>query len=270
VASVPKLTRHRQLSIYVKNAPLVSGSSSSTPDISRKDEDDEDELEESDQDDDMTVSMNDDDDSVFFFDEADDEDMRDQPVAASNQRRIPLGPQQDSDQKPRKKIPPNIVLSRAEQRLHSFTGNISMDNIFHANFVLQAGREDDTSDQEPLVVPRRKGRRADFDDYDRRLGYRKRRTNPVAQVTSAFLGPIMRIIRVLVMIARVSFNIFAWKDPMLSFWALLVLIALMFVFLVFPWRGFLFLVGLGCFGPQVRALVFAFDEPQSGRNSRSS
>jgi hypothetical protein len=245
----------------------VSTSSSSTHDISEKDEDDEEEeLEDSDQDDDMTVSMNDDDE----FDEGDDEDLRDRPVAALNQRRIPLGPQQDSDQKPRKKIPPNIVLSRAEQRLHAFTGNLSMDNVFHANFVLKAGREADRSqmadefgDHGPLDAPGRRGRRAHFDDYDRRLGYRKRRTNPVAQVTSAFLGPIMRIARVLVVLVRVSFNVFAWKDPMLSFWALLFLVALMFIFLVFPWRGFLFLVGLGCFGPQVRTL-FAFGGHQSG------
>lgn len=81
---------------------------------------------------------------------------------------------------------------------------------------------------------------------------RLRHTNPVTEITSSYLGPLMRIFRILCTLTRVIFNVGVWSDPYLSFWVLCFLILLLLVLIVFPWRLFFFAVGIICFGPQVR------------------
>lgn len=174
-------------------------------------------------------------------------------VKGSLVRRIPPGPPQDTDVKPLKRDPPQLILSRAENALHRFTFGLSMDKLYHST--LATGR----NIRRPLVSPvpensdgnGRRRKRMPFDDYDKRLGLRTRSKNPVLEISSSFLGPLMRMFRIFVVLTRVVFNIGIWKDPFLSFWVLCFLLALMFILVIFPWRHFMFLVGLGCFGPQV-------------------
>jgi hypothetical protein len=168
-------------------------------------------------------------------------------------RRIPLGPPQDTDVKPVKRGRPQLILSRAENTLHRLTFGLSMDKLYHST--LAAGRNTGN----PLVSPGRENsdsnvrrKRMPLDDYDKRLGLRTRSKNPVLEITSSFLGPLMRMFRIFLVITRVIFNIGIWQDPFLSFWVLCFLLVLMFILVIFPWRNFMFLVGLFFFGPQVR------------------
>jgi len=89
-----------------------------------------------------------------------------------------------------------------------------------------------------------------LDDFDKRLGLRTRPTNPMKALGNEFVSPIIRMMRILLKIVRVVVHIFTWKDPYLSccflFFLLLTTIASAF----FPWREFMFFVGLICLGPQ--------------------
>lgn len=247
------LTEH--LSMY---ASEVMDSLQSFP----KSSNDEDDWEMSDNEE---LDMNDsedirDGDIVFMETDEDEEeeDIHNLPHAgeASLVKRIPLGPPQDTDVKPLKTTPPQLILSRAENTLHKLTFGLSMDKLYHTT--LAAGRHIGHPSVQESPAPdssdgnRRRRKRMPFDDYDKRLGLRTRSKNPVVQITSSFLGPLMRMFRVFVVATRVVFNIGIWKDPFLSFWVLCFLLALMFILVIFPWRYFMFLVGLVCFGPQVR------------------
>ena len=199
-------------------------------------------------------------DIVFMETEDEDdeeEDIHNLPHAgeATHVKRIPLGPPQNTDVKPLKTTPPQLILSRAESTLHNLTFGLSMDKLFHTT--LAAGRHirhlsvQESPSSECSDDNQRRRKRMPFDDYDKRLGLRTRSKNPVVQITSSFLGPLMRMFRVFVVATRVVFNIGIWRDPFLSFWVLCFLLALMFVLVIFPWRYFMFLVGFVCFGPQV-------------------
>lgn len=203
-------------------------------------------------------------DSFMESDEdEEEEDVRSIPLVRTNSavRRIPLGPPQSQDVEPLKKIPPQVILARAENTLHKLTFGLSMDKLIHST--LAVGRnttqnQDCSSDEAQEASQsgkkssrRKKRRRAQLDEYDKRLGLCTRPKNPVVGITASFLGPLMRIFRIYVVATRTVFNIGVWRDPFLSFWALCFLLALMAILIVFPWRSFLFLVGLVCFGPQV-------------------
>ena len=74
--------------------------------------------------------------------------------------------------------------------------------------------------------------------------------NPVAKKLNPLLATVMNIFECEVSAFRAIFNIFLWKDPMLSFCFLMMIFCIMLVLLVFPWRIFFFFVGLLGFGPQ--------------------
>lgn len=230
--------------------------------------DDEDEWGISDNDEEIDMhdpdGIRDDEDNVFL--ESDDEDDDEGGISNAGapmdlQRRIPIGPPQDCDVKPAKRVPPQVMLARAENTLHSLTFGLSCDKLFHSSLAvgkrLSGGAvpspESSTRDL-PDVDARssRRKKRSLLDDFDKRLGLRTRSKNPVVGITSSFLGPIMRMFRIFLVATRVVFNIGIWKDPFLSFWVLCFLVALMLILLVFPWRTFMFMSGLVCFGPQVR------------------
>jgi hypothetical protein len=236
---------------------------------------DEDEWEMSDNDEEIDMhdpdGIRDDGDNVFL--ESDDED--DDEVGIANaagapidlQRRIPIGPPQDCDVKPVKRVPPQVMLARAENTLHSLTFGLSMDKLFHTSLAvgkrLSGGAvpsPESSARDLPDVDARssRRKKRSLLDDFDKRLGLRTRSKNPVVGITSSFLGPIMRMFRIFLIATRVVFNIGVWKDPFLSFWVLCFLVALMLILLVFPWRSFMFMSGLVCFGPQVRLVPVMF------------
>ena len=201
------------------------------------------------------------------FIQSDDEDDSDgglmantgAPIAESR-RRPPVGPPQDCDVKPVKRVPPQVMLARAENTLHSLTFGLSMDKLFHSSLAVGkrlsslTSQHGDSSDstQEPsdAKTKSRRNRQSLLDEFDKRLGFRTTSKNPVVGITASFLGPIMRMFRIFLVATRVVFNIGVWRDPFLSFWVLCFLVALMFILFIFPWRCFMFFAGLVCFGPQ--------------------
>lgn len=61
---------------------------------------------------------------------------------------------------------------------------------------------------------------------------------------------MLEIAKVVLSVFRAGFNIFTWRDPYLTFLFQLGSIIFVCILIVFPWRLFFFVVGLGLFGPQ--------------------
>jgi len=116
-----------------------------------------------------------------------------------------------------------------ERRLHSITGN-----VFH-QFVSRPL----TSSGNVIVNPSK-----EIPEPAAKF------TNPLAALTASFLEPLMKAMGVYLVFVRAAFNIFAWKDPYFSFWALVFLGFLTVVLAFFPWQLFFFASGVVCFGPQ--------------------
>jgi hypothetical protein len=181
-------------------------------------------------------------------------------AASSLKRQVVVGPPQDADIRPKKRTPPQVHLARIEDKFHKFTQSISMDRVYSATLSLrrhdkscESHIEENQDSAKSSVLPETntdKKRRLPLDDFDKRLGLRARHPNPVVEITSSFLGPLMRILRVLCFLFRVCFNMTTWKDPYLSFWCLCFLILLALLLLIFPWRLFFGITGLILFGPQ--------------------
>lgn len=74
--------------------------------------------------------------------------------------------------------------------------------------------------------------------------------NPVSKKINPLLAIIIKIFECEVNTFRAFYNIAMWNDPMLSFWALLIMFCLMIILFFFPWRVFFFLVGILGLGPQ--------------------
>ena len=74
--------------------------------------------------------------------------------------------------------------------------------------------------------------------------------NPVLQMQQKFCGPVVQIQRVGLIAYRSVFNLFIWSDPYASFWLLCVLIALVVITAILPWRLMFFAGGVGFVGPQ--------------------
>jgi len=74
--------------------------------------------------------------------------------------------------------------------------------------------------------------------------------NPVSKKINPLLAIIIKIFECEVNTFRAFYNIAMWNDPMLSFWALLIIFCLMIILFFFPWRVFFFLVGILGLGPQ--------------------
>lgn len=171
-----------------------------------------------------------------------------------------VGPPQDADVRPKKTTPPQVHLARVEDQLNKFTKSIFMDRVYAATLPLRPhanigshtdeGISPDSFQPPKLTDEATRKRRLPLDDFDKRLGLRVRHPNPVVEITSTFLGPLMRIFRVLCNIFRAGFNATTWKDPFLSFWTLCFLVGLMLVLIFFPWRIFFGVTGLILFGPQ--------------------
>jgi hypothetical protein len=157
--------------------------------------------------------------------------------------RIKVGPPQNHDTKGLTKIPPQVSLKKVENMLHRFSKGIAVE-IVHPPV---AGVE--------MVGAQTAGstttKKAPLDDFDKLLGLQTKSSNPINRIASGFLGPLMRMIRILVYLVRVSFNVATWRDPYLSSWGFLFLSVVFLILIVFPWRSFIFVSSLVCLGPQV-------------------
>jgi len=72
--------------------------------------------------------------------------------------------------------------------------------------------------------------------------------------TKDYHGPAMQFVSCILFILRAAFNVFTWKDPFLSFWAVCFLFALTILFYITPWRAVMGCGGIVAFGPQVGAM----------------
>ena len=169
---------------------------------------------------------------------------------SSETRRIRVGPPQNSDTSGRK-VPPQVHLSRVEHLLHKATKNISVEHVHFPPPHIQALLSKDENTKAPPSDVISAKEKQNFDEFDRLLGFRVRNPNPILRITSSFLGPLMRIIRIFIYATRIAFNLTTWRDPFLTFWAFSFLCTLAFVLLIFPWRTFLFLASFVLLGPQV-------------------
>jgi hypothetical protein len=118
--------------------------------------------------------------------------------------------------------------------------------IFFSHSIICLSGNSETNKQNKKTAKEKKH----FDDFDKLLGYRLKNPNPIVRITSSFLGPLMRIIRIVIYAVRISFNVCSWRDPYLTFWVFAFLCTLAFVLLIFPWRTFFFLASLVLLGPQ--------------------
>ena len=97
---------------------------------------------------------------------------------------------------------------------------------------------DAAEDNEPIIATMEKA-----------LGIGVQR-NPVLQMQQKFCGPVVQIQRVGLIAYRSVFNLFIWSDPYASFWLLCILIALVIITALLPWRLMFFAGGVGFVGPQ--------------------
>lgn len=184
-----------------------------------------------------------------------------QSSEAVAQRRLRLGPPQDTDAATGNKIPPQLQLKKVETMLYKFSRSISVE-LVHAPPRLErqgssatdglgasSGMTAPSAELQASVMKRAK--KLPYDDFDKLLGLQSRNANPVHRIMSSFMGPLMRMIRVGVYLMRVSFNVTTWRDPYLSFWVLLMLSSLCLLLIVFPWRLFFLVSSVVCLGPQV-------------------
>jgi hypothetical protein len=193
-------------------------------------------------------------------DEEGDEDDNDAPTGgkgrmfqsgkASATRRIRVGPEQNADKSGRKQ-PPQVHLSRVEHMLHRATKNISVEHVHFPPPHLQMNLGKDYNAKGPASDVITAKEKQNFDEFDRMLGFRTKNPNPILRITSSFLGPLMRIIRIVVYATRIGFNVTAWTDPYLTFWVFAFLTTVAFILFIFPWRTFFLLSTAILLGPQV-------------------
>jgi hypothetical protein len=239
----------RRLSIYV--SPVDDQDESSSEEESEYDSDNGDRDDEGmmDQGDDGFENLDSDEDG-----EDDDDEGRERGFLGSGKasltRRIRIGPAQNSDTSGRK-VPPQVHLSKVEHMMHRLTKNISVEHVHFPppHLQMQLGKEVNAKGPASDVITQKE--KQNFDDFDRLLGFRTKNPNPILRITSSFLGPLMRMIRIVIYATRIAFNLTAWRDPYLTFWIFAFFSTLTFILLIFPWRTFFFVSTLLLLGPQV-------------------
>ena len=169
---------------------------------------------------------------------------------ASKHRRIRVGPQQNNDKSGNKKLPPQAHLSKVENMLHRASKNISVEHVYFPPPQLQTQLGKEVNAKGPAGDVLTAKEKKHYDEFDKLLGYRLKNPNPIVRITSSFLGPLMRIIRIAIYTVRISFNVCTWRDPYLTFWVFSFLCLLMIVLFIFPWRTFFFFSSLVLLGPQ--------------------
>ena len=134
---------------------------------------------------------------------------------------------------------------------HKLTKNISVEHVHFPPPHLQV-QLNPFSAKGPASDVITQKEKENFDDFDKLLGFRTKNPNPIVRITSSFLGPLMRIVRIVIYITRISFNVSTWRDPYLTFWFFAFFCILTFILLIFPWRTFFLVSTVVFLGPQVR------------------
>lgn len=240
-------------------------------DESETDEDDsEDETEDEDEEEDRNIETAADtqvgDIDVFNMDfEPEEEEVRhtgggaglfDLGSSKLKRARVRVGPPQNCDISSKKKTPPQQTLQKIEKQMHKMSKGIALERVITVPGARKYGPEPGEEDK----GKKKKGSKEDvlakkshYDEFDKVLGLQSKTANPVLRITSSFLGPLMRMIRIFLYVTRVIFNMATWRDPYLSFWILCFLVTQTILLLIWPWRPFLFISSFLCLGPQVSA-----------------
>mmetsp|Transcript_20137 Transcript_20137/g.34306 ORF Transcript_20137/g.34306 Transcript_20137/m.34306 type:complete len:738 (+) Transcript_20137:1222-3435(+) len=74
--------------------------------------------------------------------------------------------------------------------------------------------------------------------------------NPMVAKMAEYIAPALECVKVGLSVWRAGFNLFTWSDPFLTFLFLCGSICLLCILIIFPWRIFFFLMGVGALGPQ--------------------
>mmetsp|Transcript_120204 Transcript_120204/g.245696 ORF Transcript_120204/g.245696 Transcript_120204/m.245696 type:complete len:456 (-) Transcript_120204:2772-4139(-) len=172
----------------------------------------------------------------------------------SKSHQIHAGPEQNNDKSGIQKVPPQLHLTKVESMLHRASKNISVEHVHFPPPKLQSQLGKEINAKGPAGDVLTAKEKKHYDEFDKLLGYRLKNPNPIMRITSSFLGPLMRIIRIANYAFRISFNISTWRDPYVTFWVFMFLFGLAFILLIFPWRTFFFLSSLVLLGPQNIAL----------------
>lgn len=174
--------------------------------------------------------------------------------------RVRVGPPQNCDISSKKKTPPQQTLQKIEKQMHKLSRGIALERVITVpgarKYGPDPGEEEGKSKKGKKSKVDDVNKKSHYDEFDKILGLQSKTANPVLRITSSFLGPLMRMIRIFLYITRVSFNMATWRDPYFSFWILCFLVAQTIILLIFPWRPFLFISSFLCLGPQVRGCVF--------------
>ena len=78
-------------------------------------------------------------------------------------------------------------------------------------------------------------------------------TNPVVAKFGLYVEPMIGASHSFLCAFRALFNVMTWRDPFLTFWVSVFGFLLVVILFIFPWRLFLFVVGIWFVGPQVRS-----------------
>lgn len=187
-------------------------------------------------------------------------------------------PQQDIDvvNKGDKKIVD--VLAETRHKLHGLTCHMFNDRVYKICELVQMDESDNeqntskssmgenknerdgskdaqsrrqTSRKESSRRAKARMKRSRKDEYDRLLAINKySHGNPWLAKVGIIVQPIIEIALEWLCLFRALFNMFTWRDPILSFWISIVLPVVVVILHLFPWRLVLAVVGFALFGPQ--------------------
>ena len=96
-------------------------------------------------------------------------------------------------------------------------------------------------------------------------------SNPFVARLGLYVEPIVESSLSFLCMFRAIFNATTWQDPMLTFWLSIFLFLASVILFIFPWRLFLFVVGLLLVGPQnyvIRKLRAKYNWPPRRRATR--
>lgn len=177
-------------------------------------------------------------------------------------------PQQDMLQKPKSKGKPvPEVMAEARHKLHSFLFHVFNDRVYAKPRDLSSssrkygGRK--RRNRLRTFIKRKlhsvdhnmHGKKTDFkdieDEYDRILEIGKySHANPWISKIGTIVQPVNEMVIEGLCFFRALYNIFTWKDPILTFWITVIGPILVVIFHCFPWRPIMGIVGIALFGPQ--------------------
>jgi hypothetical protein len=75
-------------------------------------------------------------------------------------------------------------------------------------------------------------------------------SNPFVARVGLYVEPIIGSVNSFLCLFRAGYNVFTWRDPMLTFWVSFFVGLLALILFIFPWRIFLFGLGVVLVGPQ--------------------